>query len=179
MIRLGIVNRKIFCADARVALAEYLPDEDDAERYDCWRDSGTEDGYNSKFGFGSFEEFCAWKHAERSRFYATIIARDGGSRVGAVFLSPAGSPPDLAIMIYPDFRHRGYGTSAFALAAEHCFSALKCGEIFAGCYEGNTASMKMLEKCGFTPHAEGNEQETHYLTGEARWQLDFVRRNTL
>ena len=51
-------------------------------------------------------------------------------------------------------------------------------KIFAGCYPHNAASARMLEKCGFIPHPQGNLNEKHYLTGEDITQYDFVRYNT-
>lgn len=36
-------------------------------------------------------------------------------------------------------------------------------------------SLKMLKKCGFVPHPEGNEEERHFESGEPVIQLDFVK----
>ena len=62
----------------------------------------------------------------------------------------------------------------FSLGVKYRFETLKLDKIFAGCYADNIASMKMLERCGFQPHPEGNQNEKQYLTGENIIQYDFV-----
>lgn len=94
---------------------------------------------------------------------------------GYVFLSPASSEPDLAIMMFDGFYGRGYGTEAFSLAADYCMERFGLDHIYAGCCGGNLRSRRMLEKCGFAPHPEGNQAEKHYLTGEEIVQYDFVK----
>jgi len=84
-------------------------------------------------------------------------------------------PPDLAIMLFRPLRGQGYGTVAFALALQYCFDAFGLPEIYAGCYAHNVRSMKMLQKCGFVPHPEGDQEEAHYLDGSPVMQLDFVK----
>jgi RimJ/RimL family protein N-acetyltransferase len=55
------------------------------------------------------------------------------------------------------------------------FDILKLNRIYAGSYPHNIASQKMLAKCGFKPHPEGNLEEKHYLTGEPIIQYDYVK----
>jgi RimJ/RimL family protein N-acetyltransferase len=92
-------------------------------------------------------------------------------------VSSEDTPPDLALMIYKPYRGMGYGTRAFALGVRYCFEVLNLDTIFAGCYPHNTASMKMIEKCGFRPYPEDNQQEKHYLTGEDITQIGFIKNN--
>ena len=82
--------------------------------------------------------------------------------------------PDLSIRIFKPYRNQGFGSMAFALGAKYCFDILGYEKIYAGCYPDNIKSMRMLEKCGFVPHPEGNIAEKHYITGEPFTQLDFV-----
>ena len=161
--------RKIYLSDEMVALAEYSP-EDNPALYACWCDPDTEKGYNHR-DTETYEEYCAW---ERPPGWNAIILRlRDETPVGAVGFVSENS--DLSIMIYPAFRGMGYGTRAFALGARYCAETLGLEKIYAGCYPDNKASIKMLERCGFAPHPEGNMQETHYLTGEPITQLDFVK----
>lgn len=145
--------RKIFMADDTLSLAERIPQFDDAKDYECWQDRETQDGYNFKLE-GTLEDFCILP--SKSRFIATIQRNSDGACVGSIFLSPEGSLPDLAIMIYKPFRRQGYGTTAFLLGIKYCFEILNISSLYAGCYETNIASRKMLKKCGFQP----NPQET-------------------
>lgn len=165
------MNRKIYTANQDLALAEYCPAVDCSDHYACWQDPDTQNGYNYQMPC-SLEEFR--NRPIRSRFLAVIIRNEDNASLGIVSLSPEGSPPDLAIMLYRPYRGKGYGPNAFALAAGYCLETFHLECLYAGCYEPNTASQKMLKSCGFVPHPEGDCHETHYLTGEPVVQHDFV-----
>jgi len=167
------MDRKTYVSDEVVVLCEYVEAIDDPDLYACWLDEDTQRGYN-RAAACTFEEWSqggGFLH----RFIAAIVRRRDGARVGAIFLSPEGAAPDLAIMIYAPYRGMGYGTRAFSLGARYCFDSLSLDFVYAGCYPDNRASRKMLEKSGFQPHPEGDVREKHYLTGEDVIQLDFVK----
>lgn len=165
------MKRKVYITNRELSLAEYCPQLDDQSQYECWQDPATQDGYNYKMN-NSLDEFR--KRPIRSRLLAVIIRNEDNEPLGIVSLSPEGSPPDLAIMLYKPYRGKGYGKSAFALAAKYCIEAFDIERLYAGCYETNTVSLKMLKSCGFIPYPDGNSYETHYLTGQPIIQLDFV-----
>lgn len=165
------MSRKVFISNHDIALAEYCPSIDDSSHFACWQDPDTQKGYNYQMT-DSLEDFC--KRPIRSRFLAVIIRNGDTVPLGIVSLSPEGSPPDLAIMLYKPFRGKGYGTKAFALASTYCLEAFNLEHLYAGCYETNKNSLKMLKACGFIPHSDGDTQETHYLTGEPIIQYDFI-----
>ena len=167
------MERKIYLLDEVLSLSEYIELEDDLGSYHCWQDEETQSGYNHKFTL-SFEEW-AENRSIKPRFIATIKMLSDNATIGAIFLSPEDTPPDLAIMIYKPYRGKGYGTRAFLLGIKYCFESLSLDYLYAGCYPHNISSMKMLQKCGFKPHPEGNQNEKHYLTGEDIVQLDFVK----
>ncbi len=153
------MERKTYIADEVICLSEYIPALDDLDYYHCWQDNDTQSGYNHK-STQSFAEFAGG--AKKSRFIATIIKRSDNVSIGSIFVSPENTLPDLAIMLYPPYRGCGYGTRAFALGVSYCFDVLQLEHIYAGCYPHNIASHKMLIKCGFQPHPEGNCNEKHY-----------------
>lgn len=167
-------KRKIFISNDILSLVERVPEIDDTNDYECWQDEATQDGYNFKFNM-TLEEFC--NRPVKSRFVAAIQRNSDSVCIGSVSVSPEGSLPDLAIMLYKPFRHHGYGTNAFSLAVKYCFDVLKIDKLYAGCYETNIISQKMLTKCGFQPNPQGNQLEDHYLTGNPITQLDFVISN--
>ena len=167
-----LVMRHPYVQDDTLLLSEYIDQLDNTACYRCWQETETQKGYNCRFTT-AFENFA--NAGVQSRFIAAIIRKADGVCVGSVFLSAENTPPDLAIMIYPPYRNKGYATRAFSLAADHCFSTFELDCIYAGCYEDNPASLQMLSRCGFTPHPEGNQQEQHFLTGEDIVQLDFVK----
>lgn len=168
------MNRKVYIADHTLSLAERIPEIDDLPDYECWQDRATQDGYN----FALTTPFDEWRALPvRSRFIAAIQRNADGVCIGQITVSPEGEPPDLAIMLYKPFRQQGYGTIAFSLGIKYCFEVLKIERLYAGCYETNTSSRKMLIKCGFQPNPQGDQLAKHYLTGEPITQFDFVRIN--
>ena len=169
------MNRKIYAAGSVLSLAAYCPESDDRSCYECWCDPATQDGYNFSMT-KTFEEFS--QRPSRCRLEAVIIRNEDKLPLGIITLSPEGSLPDLAIMLYKPYRGMGYGTAAFALAAQYCLEAFDLDCIYAGCYETNNISQKMLKSCGFLPHPDGNSLETHYLTGNPIMQYDFVLRRS-
>ncbi|MCL2189939.1 MAG: GNAT family N-acetyltransferase [Defluviitaleaceae bacterium] len=167
------MDRKIYISDGEISLSEYIASEDDLAFYHCWKEDERQSAFNHKFT-DSFEEWSA-STSIKSRFMATIKRLSDNESIGAIFLSPEDSPPDLAIIVYKPYRGSGYGTRAFSLGTKYCFDILSLNRIYAGCYPHNVSSLKMLQKCGFTPHPEGNVNEKHYVTGEDIVQLDFVK----
>ncbi len=166
-----MIKRRVYASNRDISLAEYCPAADDGPYFACWQDPDTQKGYNFQ-RTDSLEEFR--KRPIRSRFLAVIIRNEDNEPLGIVSLSPEGSPPDLAIMIYKPYRGKGYGTNAFTLAAAYCLEAFELEHLYAGCYETNEISFKMLKACGFIPHPEGDVHETHFLTGKPIIQYDFV-----
>ena len=54
---------------------------------------------------------------------------------------------EMGYALHPDYHNQGYATEAFGAVIEHLFS--KGFEvILAGAFEENTASMRVMEKCG-------------------------------
>ena len=165
-------KRHVYIENDRIALAEYLDAEDDRACYECWQDEETQAGYNYCMT-DTFDEFSA--SPTRSRFRAVIVRKTDGAIVGIVFVSPPHVLPDLAIMVYRPYRGQGIGTAAFALAVDYCFDVMGLSEVYAGCYEGNVRSRKMLAVCGFVPHPEGNCEEVHFRTGKPIIQYDYIK----
>jgi len=66
---------------------------------------------------------------------------------------------------------------AFLLGVRYCFEVLKLEKIYAGCYEDNISSRKMIEHCGFKRNPDGDDTDPHIFTGKHRLQLDFVIEN--
>ena len=168
------MDRAIYRSDGVISLCEYIDAMDDIDCYRCWQDEETQQGYNHETT-ETFDEFA--QGSIRSRFMATVVRNADRANVGVIFLSSEGTLPDLAIMIYRPYRKKGYATRAFSLGVAYCFDAFKLDRIYAGCYPHNAASLKMLRRCGFQPHPEGNQQEKHFRTGEDITQMDFVITN--
>ena len=113
--------RQIYVEDDTLALAEYIDALDTADFYRCWQDAGTREGYNYRCT-DTLEDFR--ENGIRARFIVAIVRKSDGACVGIFFISPEGGPADLAIMIYPAYRGRGYAVRAFSLGTQYCFEAL-------------------------------------------------------
>ena len=162
--------RKKYISNETVSLVEFL-DEDIREYYNNWFDSETQSGFNMVLS-QSYEEYL--QRDRKQRWLASIVLNDSQQAIGVIALSPSTSPPDLAIWIYRGHRGKGYGTIAFKLGIEYCFDVLRLDCIYAGCYEHNDISKKMLAKCCFKRHPNGDCEEQHFLTKEPVMQFDFV-----
>jgi len=141
--------------------------------YKSWKDRNTILGYNIELHF-SFDEYCdkLKNDSNWNNWQAVIMRLEDNAVMGRIGLS--GELPDLSITIFPAYVNQGYGSMAFSLGVKYCFEVLKLESVYAGCYEDNISSRKMIEKCGFKRNPDGDVIESHVFTGENRLQLDFV-----
>lgn len=166
------MQRRVYIEDELLRIAEYK-DADKRADFDDWGDSDTELAYNQRRK-DTFEEFI--RHEWKQRLYGAILRKDSGETVGILMLSPEHVEPDLAIRIFRPYRGKGYGTAAFRLGVRYAFETLGLDELHAGCYPHNTASLRMVSRCGFVPNPRGDVREKHLLTGEEVVQMDFILR---
>lgn len=116
-----------------------------------------------------------------------IVLRATGEPVGCIGLQPATATtgPDVPgndeteVGYWLGRPHwgRGLTTEALRLLLARCFGALKMKAVWGVHYEGNTASRRVMEKCGFAFHhterakgmPPGGVQTEHFmrLTAEA------------
>ena len=54
------MERKIYIEENGIALAEYVPELDERDLYECWCYEATESGYNNKCNM-TFEEYVKYK----------------------------------------------------------------------------------------------------------------------
>jgi len=92
-----------------------------------------------------------------------------GSPVGFSFLfeiEPQRDHAELGVWISPDEQGQGYATEAGELCLEHAFADRGLHKVIARVFDHNEASMRVLEKLGFTQ--EGCLREQDYIRGEYR-----------
>ena len=165
------MSRSIYTSNNILSLVEHQK-IDDRALYENWQDPETQRGYNGVY-FDSFEDFEI-RDSLRSRFFAMIRLNATHEIIGAVSVSPPETVPDLAIWVFKPYRRQGYGSSAFALATKYVIDELKIAELHAVVYPDNIGSQRMLKKCGFVPHPEGNIPEKHYITVEDIVQINYI-----
>ena len=166
------MNRKKYIENDVLYLAEVVK-SDYKILYDSWNDEDTIWGYNYKLPY-TFEEYC--QNIDKAENWGAVIIRHEDSKViGRIGLS-AGLH-DLTITIFKPYRNQNYGTTAFLLGVKYCFEVLNLDKVYAGSYEENIVSRKMIERCGFKPNPDGNDIDPHIFTREDRLQLDFIIEN--
>ncbi|HVY59046.1 MAG TPA: GNAT family protein [Xanthobacteraceae bacterium] len=99
-----------------------------------------------------------------------IFRRDDNALVGGLTLAnvrrgvaQAGS---IGYWVGEPFIRRGYMTAAVRALVPFCFATLRLHRVEAACIPTNTASIRLLEKCGFS--REGYARE--YLCINGAWQ---------
>ncbi|WP_411705836.1 GNAT family N-acetyltransferase [Edaphovirga cremea] len=112
------------------------------------------------------------KHA--SHWLCLVIReKSTGAAVGLTGLLAGWSPfqqAEVGFLLLPEFQRRGYGGESLHAVCD--FALGECGfhRLNAAVTEGNVASRRTLEKCGF--QLEGTLRESYQLGGI--WRNDWV-----
>jgi len=91
--------------------------------------------------------------AKAREMYAFVLRdHEGAEPAGLVFLKqfdPSVPKCELAYFVGSTWRKQGYATFGVIWAVDHAFSVLGMHKVYARVDPGNTASIKVLERCGF------------------------------
>ena len=81
-----------------------------------------------------------------------VAVRDTDEAIGQVYLGLSGIRGEcrLGYWLVPEMRRRGFGSHAIALAADWLLHSSEVYRLVAEVHPENTASRRLLEKCGFT-----------------------------
>lgn len=109
-----------------------------------------------------------WREGTACAF--SIIAKDTGALLGGLTLNNiirgAGQMTTLGYWLDEDARGKGLMPEAVMLACGFAFESLHLHRVQAGCLPHNSASRRVLEKCGF--REEGLARKYIKIAGE--WQ---------
>lgn len=72
------------------------------------------------------------------------------------------------------YRRKCYGYKAFLLGLNYWYRELKLRKVWAGCYESNLASQRILEKIGFVRDRSEDTSEVDAFNGAEIKQLTYV-----
>lgn len=111
----------------------------------------------------SREEVEVWFNSEKDAEWWVIESRRGDP-MGQIVAGPQGDYYWLGYILHPDFRGRGYTTEAVVLLLDHLFRTKDIVRIQAECSPRNVASVRVLEKAGFT--YEGLKRKAVLVQGE-------------
>lgn len=95
-----------------------------------------------------------------------LACRDG-SPIGLVRLlriDEISGRATIAYWIIPDEQGQGYATEATELGVQYAFNERGLHKVVARVFEGNTASVRVLEKVGF--QQEGSLRDHYFVDGE-------------
>lgn len=155
--------------DSRIALLPYTHD-DDKDMADCWKDAGTQQGFNCILD-ENCEQFFQFEISQFP-YWVTVWDKQLNCKVGSLRLG-LDEVPDLAIWIYPKYRSMGYGTASFRLSLKYLFSHYHYPELAAGCFMDNEKSLRMLKRIGFTRCPSHDEEEINCFSGEPTIMYGF------
>lgn len=108
--------------------------------------------------------------------FAILDAKDG-SFCGSISLRFADHPfaGDLGYWLAEDAWGAGRGSEAVALACDLAFRQLDSALVYAEVFEGNLASRRILEKCGFTEDyvgRRGDRRLEHLALSRSSWPAE-------
>ena len=93
-----------------------------------------------------------------------VIENKQNDPMGQLVTGPQGGYYWIGYILHPDFRNRGYVTEAVKLLVDHLFKTKNIVRIQAECSPKNIASVRVLEKVGFT--YEGLKRKATLIRGE-------------
>lgn len=104
---------------------------------------------------------CCLCHPDQWEWYAMwVIELAGGERVGDLCFKglDENGVAEIGYGILEGYRGRGYATEAVAAACRWAFGHAEVRSLEAETDEGNTASQRVLEKCGFRRNGTCGEE---------------------
>lgn len=94
-----------------------------------------------------------WNLSSEHWLNLTIFEKDKDDVIGMTGLRNANSAAEVGFLFLPQYQGLGYGTESLKALKEYAIS-LGIRELFARIVKGNDASIRLVEKCGFSFYAE-------------------------
>ncbi len=141
-------------------------------KYLSWRTSSLEET------FLQLAEYLREKVKEnRTKYYFALILKESEHLIGDAGFTvehrvESGGIADLGYFLLTPYWGKGYGTEAIKLMIEYCFTVLKLHKVTAGCDAENTASERVMIKCGMKREAYRKKQA--FLDGKWRDRLEYA-----
>jgi ribosomal-protein-alanine N-acetyltransferase len=84
----------------------------------------------------------------RTRYFLAVVRKQDGTYLGDAGFTVEGSSADLGYFLLKAYWGQGYATEAMRLMIAYCFTKLALNRVTAGCAAGNSASERVMQKCG-------------------------------
>ena len=111
----------------------------------------------------SRDQIESWFNSKKNAEW-WVIESQQGEPMGQIVTGAQGDYYWLGYILHPDYRGNGYTTEAVKLLVTHLFSTKNIIRIQAECSPENIASVRVLEKAGFT--YEGLKRKVTLIQGE-------------
>lgn len=115
----------------------------------------------------------AWDKTSHHWLCLVIREKATGAALGVTGFLPEWEPfrqAEMGYMMLPEAQGQGYASEALAAVCEFAFDTCGFHRLKALVVEGNRASRRVLEKCGF--EWEGTLKDNYQLAGE--WESDWL-----
>ncbi len=157
------------CVDRKVKELSMLEDERiriyPASRKQMEQAIASETDEELKKAYGEMLEGCL-AHPDQWDWYAMwMIEQADGTHVGDLCFKglAAGRNPEIGYGILEEYRGQGYATEAVKLALRWAFMHSEIHAVEAEADPDNTASQRVLMKCGFRLNGETGEEGPRYI----------------
>ena len=114
----------------------------------------------------------------RLDFNLAIIEQTSMRCIGGAGIRPLSRDPrilDIGYTLAPHAQGRGYATEAVGALVDEAFANREAERVFGGCFVGNHASRRVMEKLAFA--FEGTQRRTVFKKGEwlDEWMMAITR----
>jgi RimJ/RimL family protein N-acetyltransferase len=135
---------------------------DDLDWFTEWNNNPEYKGPYEPLETNTLEEITEWFDSEKNT-ESWVITDKKGTPLGQIITGPQGDYYWLGYILHPDHRGHGYTTEAVKLLVDHLFTTKNIVRVQAECNPENRASVRVLEKAGFT--YEGLKRKAVYIQG--------------
>ena len=113
---------------------------------------------------------AGWEAEPQVHYEMAVVCTETGEKIGRAEITRdyAGESAMIGWMLIPGAWGKGYATEIAEALIGFCFGELKLRRVYALCHPDNTASWKVMEKCGM-------RREAHYVRKCRYDKADGVR----
>lgn len=138
-------------------------EQDDLDWFTEWNNDIEYTGLYEPVEVSSRHSLEKWFNGEHSSSWWVVMDIDSNP-VGQIVTGPDGGHQYIGYIIHPDHRQKGYCTEAVQLMVDYLFLANNIVRIQAESNPENMASIRVLEKAGFT--YEGTRRKVIFMHGK-------------
>lgn len=113
---------------------------------------------------------AGWKVSPQINYEMAVICKDTSGKIGRAEITRNYSEESAMIgwMLIKSAWCKGYATEIANALVDYCFNELKVHRVYGLCHPENTASWKVMEKCGM-------HKEAHYIKKCKYTKADGIR----